>query len=66
MNRSDWQKAVDEGVYEAAKDRAKNMANNETGEGGDLADQQFEATVNELQDAHERMSASIAKLFPIT
>lgn len=66
MNRSEWQQAIDEGVYEAAKDRAKQMASNEITEGGDTADEQFEKTVQELNDAHARMSASISKLFPIT
>jgi hypothetical protein len=64
MNRSDWIKAVDEAVYEAAKDRVKVMASNEISEGGQTADEQFENTVKELQDAHARMTASIEKLFP--
>jgi hypothetical protein len=63
MNRADWTKAINDAVYEAAKDRAKNMAMNEISEGGETADDQFEKTVAELNDAHARMLASIDKIF---
>jgi hypothetical protein len=66
MNRSDWQKAVDESVYEEAKTRAAQMARNEVVEPPKTAEDQFEASVKELQDAHARMNEVINKLFPIT
>jgi hypothetical protein len=64
MNQVDLQKAIDEGVYEAAKDRAKMEAVNQISEGGDLAQKQFGVALAVLQDAHGRMTQEVNKLFP--
>jgi hypothetical protein len=63
VNKADLQKAVDDGVYEAAKDRAKMEAMNQISEGGDLAEKQFAASLAELQDAHARMTLEVNRLF---
>ena len=66
MNRDLLQKAIDDGIYEAAKDRAKNMASNEITQGGPTAEEEFERSMRELQDAHARMTVVVLKIFPIT
>jgi hypothetical protein len=63
MNQVDLQKAIDDGVYEAAKERAKMEAVNQISEGGDLAQKQFGVSLAELQDAHGRMTQEVNKLF---
>lgn len=64
ISRDDVHKAIDDGILDAIKDRAKFIGVNELSEPAQTAQDQFATGLIELKDAHDRAHAVVDKVFP--
>lgn len=64
IKKADVHQAIDDGMIDAIKDRAKLEAINELTESAQTAEDQFETGLRVLKDANDRAHAVVDKIFP--